>query len=76
MGDATTKAPTANAATFDQVPPYCYRRPGMSAEEGAAAAIKELGITHLCDAIALLWALRRAAKPEPSGTSEKRNSGS
>jgi len=48
--------------TTKQPPPYCYRRPGMSAEAGAAAAVKELGITHPCDALALLWELRRAAK--------------
>lgn len=53
---------TPKTATVDQVPPYCYRRPDMSAEAGAGAAVKELGITHPCDALALLWELRREAK--------------
>ncbi|UCV28116.1 hypothetical protein [Ferribacterium limneticum] len=57
---------TTTTASIDQVPPYCYRRPGMSAEEGAGAAVKELGITHSCDALALLWELRRVAKGAPT----------
>lgn len=69
------KSPTPCTVTIDQVPPYCYRQPGMSAEAGSGAAVKALGITHPCDAVALLWALRQAAKAAPSGTSEKRNSG-
>lgn len=47
--------------TADQIPPYCYRLPGMTAEEGAAVAVKTLQITHLCDALVLLWELRREA---------------
>lgn len=45
-------------ATVDQIPPYCYRLPGISAEAGALAAAKALRITHPCDALALLWELR------------------
>lgn len=56
------KSPIPRTVTVDQVPPYCYRRPGMSAEAGAVVAVKELGITHLCDALAFLWELRREAK--------------
>lgn len=44
-----------------QVPPYCYRLPCMSTEAGAMAAIKALNISHPCDALALLWELRREA---------------
>jgi len=47
--------------TAGQVPPYCYLLPGMSAEEGAVEAIKALNISHSCDALALLWKLRRVA---------------
>lgn len=53
-------APAPVTVTAAQIPPYCYRSPGMTAEEGAAAAVRELKINHLCDALALLWELRRA----------------
>lgn len=62
----TKNKTSPKTATVDQVPPYCYRRPGMSAEAGASTAVKELGITHPCDALALLWELRRAAKSAPT----------
>lgn len=52
-------------AAVGQVPPYCYRRPGMSAEAGAVAAVNGLGTIHSCDALALLWELRRGAKNAP-----------
>lgn len=58
----TRNKTSAKTATVDQIPPYCYRRPGMSAEAGAVVAVKELGITHLGDALAFLWELRREAK--------------
>lgn len=55
---------TPHAITAGQVPPYCYRLPGMSAEAGAGAAIKALNISHPCDALALLWKLRRIARED------------
>lgn len=45
----------------EDIPPYCYRLPGMSAEEGAATAVKDLRIAHACDALSILWELRREA---------------
>lgn len=60
--------------TAGQVPPYCYRQTGMSADEAAVVAVREMRISHLCDALALLWELRRyAAKVQtdsvPTGSS-------
>lgn len=55
---------TPHTITASQVPPYCYRLPGMSAEAGAGAAIKALNISHPCDALALLWKLRRIARED------------
>ncbi len=46
-------------ATANAIPPFCYCLPGMSPEQGAAAAVKALHISHACDALALLWKLRR-----------------
>lgn len=56
-----TKIKTSTA-TRDQIPPYCFRLPGMSAEAGALAAAKTLRMTIPCDALALLWELRRVAR--------------
>ncbi|UCV01741.1 hypothetical protein [Dechloromonas denitrificans] len=50
--------PAKRSAPGD-VPPYCYRLPGMSAEEGAVVAVKILRIAYACDALAILWELRR-----------------
>lgn len=47
---------------FDQVPPYCFMRAGMSPEEGALAAAKDLKLIHPLDLLNLLCALRRHAK--------------
>lgn len=54
-----TKTKTS-AATLDQIPPYCYLMAGMSVEAGALAAAKALRMIP-CDALALLWELRRVA---------------
>jgi len=49
------------SAAPGDVPPYCYRLPGMSAEEGAVAAVKALRLPLLIDALAVLWKLQREA---------------
>lgn len=74
-------------ATFpgriEDVPPWCYWRPGMSPEAAALDAAKALEITHPLDLLNLLWALRRharahdslsaAAMPEIQPTTQRRN---
>lgn len=50
--------------TADQIPPYCYRLPGMTAEEGAAVAVKEMRVSTPCDVLAVLWELRRVTANE------------
>jgi len=50
------------SAAPGDVPPYCYRLPGMSAEEGATAAVKALHLPLLIDALAVLWKLQREAR--------------
>lgn len=57
-------------ASPGDVPPYCYLLLGMSVEEGAAAAVKSLHITHACDALSILWELQRVALEPASGTGE------
>jgi hypothetical protein len=54
----------ARACSVTEVPPYCFLKPGMSPEEAACAAVRELGIVTEIDAIAILWELQRAAKAE------------
>lgn len=58
------KQPTPGTVAVDQVPPYSFYLPGMDAEEAAEAAVKALRTPHLCDALALLWQLRRVSKTE------------
>jgi len=58
--------PTQLTATYDQVPPYCYRLPGTSPDEAAVVAVRELRISHPGDALALLWELRREAQEPKS----------
>lgn len=58
MKNLRAGARVINAAN---VPPYCYRVPGMSAEEGAVQAVKEMGVSTLVDALVLLWEMRRDA---------------
>lgn len=57
-------------ATFpgriEDVPPWCYWRPGMSPEAATLAAVKAIGITHPLDLLNLLWALRRHARAHDS----------
>lgn len=50
-------------AKVEEVPPYCYAAPGMSAEESALEAVKAMQIAHAADALGLLWRLRRVAAP-------------
>ncbi len=52
------------AGRIDEIPPYCYMKPGMSPEEGTRAAIRALGITHPLDVLVTLWTLRRASSIE------------
>lgn len=56
--------------TCAEVPPYRYRRPGMSPDKAAIAAVRELGISHLSDALGLLWELRREARKEETEGAE------
>lgn len=58
------KSPTPRTVAVDQVPPYSFYLPGMAAEEAAEAAVKALRTPYLCDALALLWQLRRVSKKE------------
>lgn len=52
------------AGRIDEIPPYCFMKPGMSPEEGTRAAIRALGITHPLDVLVMLWTLRRASSVE------------
>lgn len=54
----------ARAISAANVPPYCFRLPGMSAEEGAVNAVREMSISTPADALALLWVMRRDAATE------------
>lgn len=63
---ASSHRPAKRSAPGD-VPPYCYRLPGMSAEEGATAAVKALRLPLLIDALAVLWKLQREALEPPEG---------
>ena len=68
---------------IEDVPPWCFWRPGMSPEAAALEAAKALEITHPLDLLNLLWALRRharahdslpaAAMPETQSTTQRRN---
>lgn len=51
---------------IEDVPPWCYWRPGMSPEAAALEAAKTLEITHPLDLLNLLWALRRHARAHDS----------
>lgn len=57
-------------ATFpgriEDVPPWCYWRPGMTPEAAALDAAKALDVTHPLDLLNLLWALRRYARAHDS----------
>ncbi len=49
---------------LDEVPPYCFMKPGMSPEEGAMAAVMAMKITHPLDVLVTRWTLRRVcSKP-------------
>lgn len=56
--------------TAGLVPPYCYRLPEMSADEAAVVAVREMRISHPCDALALLWELRREALAAETSSDE------
>ena len=57
-------------ATFpgriEDVPPWCYWRPGMSSEAAALDAARAMEITHPLDLLNLLSALRRHARQHDS----------
>ncbi len=54
---------------IDEIPPYCFMKPGMTPMEGAKATIRALGITHPLDVLLTLWALQGGMAP---GTSPRR----
>ncbi len=51
---------------IEDVPPWCYWRPGMSPEAAALDAARALEIAHPLDLLNLLWALRRHARAHDS----------
>lgn len=68
---------------IEDVPPWCYWRPGMSPEAASLDAARAMEITHPLDLLNLLSALRRharqhdshqaAAMPETQTTHQRRN---
>ena len=56
---------------IDEVPPWCYMKPGMTPMEGAKAAIRALGITHPLDVLITLWKLQGGMTPKPHTTEQK-----
>lgn len=51
---------------IEDVPPWCYWRPGMSPEAAALDAAKAMEITHPLDLLNLLLTLRRHARAHDS----------
>lgn len=51
---------------IDEVPPWCYMRPGMTPMEAARVAIRDLGIKHPLDVLLTLWALQGGMAPAAS----------
>lgn len=43
---------------LDEVPPHCYREPGMSDDEATVAAAQAMNITDPLDVLLLFFALR------------------
>lgn len=62
----TKRIQDIRAGRLDQVPPWCYWRPGISPEAAALDAAKALEMTHPLDLLNLLWALRRHARAHDS----------
>lgn len=62
----TKRTHDIRAGRLDQVPPWCYWRPGMSPEAAALDAARVLEVTHPLDLLNLLWALRRHARAHDS----------
>lgn len=62
----TKRTQDIRAGRLDQVPPWCYWRPGMSPEAAALDAARVLEVTHPLDLLNLLWALRRHARAHDS----------
>ncbi len=48
---------------IEDVPPWCYMKPGMTPMEGAKAAIRALDITHPLDVLLTLWKLQGGMAP-------------
>lgn len=59
----TKRVQAIRAGRIDDVPPWCYMRPGMTAMEAARVAIRELGITHPLDVLLTLWTLQGGMAP-------------
>ena len=55
MSTAASGNPARKSCPIEQVPPYCYARPGMTPEEAAAAAANAMGV-HPHDSLAR-WVL-------------------
>lgn len=49
---------------INEVPPFCFMKPGMTPEEGALAAVKAMEMTLPIDALETLFRLRDARKAE------------
>lgn len=52
------------AGRIEEIPPWCFMKPGMSPMEGAKAAVRDMKITHPLDVLVTLWTLRRASSVE------------
>lgn len=62
----TKRIQAIRAGRLDQVPPWCYWRPGMSPEAAALDAARALELTHPLDLLNLLSVLRRHARAHDS----------
>jgi hypothetical protein len=49
---------------INEVPPFCFMKPGMTPEEGALAAVKAMEMTLPIDALETLFRLRDAREAE------------
>lgn len=54
----------ACAIAAGEVPPFCFLKPGMTPEDATVSAVKAMQIPHCCDALAVLWKLRRIARED------------
>ncbi len=56
---------------INEVPPFCFMKPGMTPEEGALAAVKAMGMTHPIDALETFLRLRDAQQGEELSASHR-----